>query len=435
MKKVITYGTYDMLHKGHIRLLERARALGDYLIVGVTSDTFDRARGKINVKQSLQERMEAIKATGLADEVIVEEYEGQKIDDIRRYDIDIFTVGSDWIGKFDYLKEYCEVCYLERTKGISSSELRTEERKIRIGLIGDLASEINKFVNESKYVNGAEVVGIYNPLGTEKLDKIQEFEDFDVLLSNVDALYIAMNSFSSYRFIKSALKCKKHVLVESPITMEYCKIEELFQIAKDNKCILMESIKTAYSLAFSRLILLVKSGMIGDVISIDSTCTSLRKNKKDKRGSLQSWGPYGLLSIFSFLSTNYIKKEIYTKLDCEGHDIFTKINFYFDGAVSSMKVADGVKSEGELIISGSKGYVYVPAPWWKTDYFEIRQEHIEDNKRYFYQLEGEGIRYMIVCFLKAIKTGRGDFYISKDISKEVSKIMDDFCGKKNVVYL
>ena len=127
-----------MLHKGHIRLLERARALGDYLIVGVTSDTFDRARGKINVKQSLQERMEAIKATGLADEVIVEEYEGQKIDDIRRYDIDIFTVGSDWIGKLDYLKEYCEVCYLERTKGISSSELRTEERKIRIALIGDL---------------------------------------------------------------------------------------------------------------------------------------------------------------------------------------------------------------------------------------------------------------------------------------------------------
>lgn len=63
-----------------------------------------------------------------------------------------------------------------------------------------------------------------------------------------------------------------------------------------------------------------------------------------------------------------------------------------------MKVADGIKSEGELIISGSKGYVYVPAPWWKTDYFEIRQEHIEDNKRYFYQLEGEGIRYMIVCF-------------------------------------
>ena len=98
MVKVITYGTYDMLHYGHIRLLERARELGDYLIVGVTADDFDRSRGKINVEQSLAERMEGVRATGLADEIIVEEYEGQKIDDIQRYDVDIFTVGSDWRG-------------------------------------------------------------------------------------------------------------------------------------------------------------------------------------------------------------------------------------------------------------------------------------------------------------------------------------------------
>lgn len=103
MIKVITYGTYDLLHYGHIRLLERAKELGDYLIVGVTADDFDKTRGKINVQQSLMERVEAIRETGLADEIIIEEYEGQKIDDIRRYDVDIFTVGSDWIGKFDYL--------------------------------------------------------------------------------------------------------------------------------------------------------------------------------------------------------------------------------------------------------------------------------------------------------------------------------------------
>ena len=84
MRKVITYGTYDLLHYGHIRLLERAKALGDYLIVGVTAEDFDKVRGKINVKQSLMERVEAVKATGIADEVIVEEYEGQKIDDIQR---------------------------------------------------------------------------------------------------------------------------------------------------------------------------------------------------------------------------------------------------------------------------------------------------------------------------------------------------------------
>ena len=132
MTRVITYGTYDKLHFGHIRLLERAKELGDYLVVGVTSDDFDKARGKINVQQSLAERIEAIRETGIADEIIVDEYEGQKIDDIRKYDIDIFTVGSDWVGKFDYLKDYCEVKYLERTEGVSSSEIREEENKVRL---------------------------------------------------------------------------------------------------------------------------------------------------------------------------------------------------------------------------------------------------------------------------------------------------------------
>ena len=107
MVKVITYGTFDLMHYGHRRLLERAKALGDYLIVGVTSDSFDKARGKINVQQSLLERMEGVRATGLADEIIIEEYEGQKIDDIRRYGVGIFAIGSDWAGKFDYLREYC----------------------------------------------------------------------------------------------------------------------------------------------------------------------------------------------------------------------------------------------------------------------------------------------------------------------------------------
>ena len=129
MTKVITYGTYDLLHYGHKRLLERAKALGDYLIVGVTADNFDKNRGKINVQQSLMELIEGVKATGLADEIIIEEYEGQKIDDIRRYDIDIFTVGSDWVGKFDYLNEYCKVVYLPRTEGVSSTQVRSDKRK------------------------------------------------------------------------------------------------------------------------------------------------------------------------------------------------------------------------------------------------------------------------------------------------------------------
>ena len=138
MTKVITYGTYDLFHYGHQRLLERAKEQGDYLIVGVTADGFDRARGKINVQQSLLDRIESVRATGLADEIIVEEYEGQKIDDIKRLDVDIFTVGSDWKGHFDYLNEFCKVVYLDRTEGVSSTDIRSEKREIRIGLIGEL---------------------------------------------------------------------------------------------------------------------------------------------------------------------------------------------------------------------------------------------------------------------------------------------------------
>lgn len=129
MKKVITYGTYDLLHQGHINLLKRAKALGDYLIVGVTNDNFDRERGKLNVKNNVLERVDAVRKTGLADKIIIEDYIGQKIDDIQKYDVDIFTVGSDWKGHFDYLKEYCDVVYLPRTEGISSTMLRAEQDK------------------------------------------------------------------------------------------------------------------------------------------------------------------------------------------------------------------------------------------------------------------------------------------------------------------
>lgn len=159
MTTVITYGTFDLLHYGHIRLLQRAKALGDYLIVGVTADDFDVARGKINVSQPLVERMEAVQATGLADKIIVEEYEGQKIDDIRRYGVDIFTVGSDWRGHFDYLSEYCRVVYLDRTEGISSSDLRSEKGHFRLGLVGDVPF-LDKYLRESKFVNGLEVCGV-----------------------------------------------------------------------------------------------------------------------------------------------------------------------------------------------------------------------------------------------------------------------------------
>lgn len=109
MTKVITYGTYDLFHQGHYNLLKNAKELGDYLIVGVTSEHFDEARGKINVVDDVLTRVEHVRETGFADQIIIEDHQGQKIEDIQKYDVDIFTVGSDWVGTFDYLNQFCKV--------------------------------------------------------------------------------------------------------------------------------------------------------------------------------------------------------------------------------------------------------------------------------------------------------------------------------------
>lgn len=428
MVKVITYGTYDMLHYGHIRLLERAKELGDYLIVGITSDDYDKTRGKINNQQSLMERIKAVKDTGLADEIIVEEYEGQKIDDIKRLSVDVFTVGSDWEGKFDYLNEYCKVVYLPRTQGISSSEIRTEKRKLRIGLIGSAAFR-TKFVNESKFVNGVEVVGVCasHPGNEPEMAELFYTPSYDELLEKVDAVYVISKPEKHYRHCKKALLAGKHVLCESPMALKVEECKDLFQIAEEKGLVLMDAIKTAYSTAYQRLVLLAKSGAIGEIVSVDSVCTSLRDgvsiegvDLSKKWNSMCGWAPTALLPVFQILGTNYKQKFIFTKfLDKKANmDAFTKIDFVYEGAVASIKVAKAAKSEGELIITGTKGYIYVPAPWWKTDYFEIRYENPEDNKRFFYQLDGEGIRYEIVEFAKYVhsKTNNGNLPHSITIS-------------------
>ena len=126
MKKVITYGSFDLFHEGHYNILKRAKELGDYLIVGVTTEQYDETRGKLNIVDSLAERIENVRKTGFADEIIVEDHLGQKVEDIQKHNIDIFTVGSDWEGKFDFLKDNCDVVYLERTPEISTTKIKSD---------------------------------------------------------------------------------------------------------------------------------------------------------------------------------------------------------------------------------------------------------------------------------------------------------------------
>lgn len=337
MKTVITYGTFDLLHEGHIRLLERAKALGDYLIVGIASDAFDKERGKINVIQSLTERISAVKATGLANKIIVEEYEGQKIDDIKRYNVDIFTVGSDWTGKFDYLRDYCEVVYLDRTEGISSSKIRSEETHIRIGIVGGEEKLGSKFINEANYVNGAIISGVLKTSALKEKDfSYPIINDYSQLLSLSDAIYIVSAPQDHYKLIKEALEKGKHILCESPIAMKVSEWKELKQIAKKQHLVLMDSLKTAYSTAYYRLLLMVKGNVIGNVVSIDATSTSLNSNSVIKNcqntwPSFCFWGVTNMLPVFQLLGCSYKNVEFITKYSTNSKflDLFTKTNFIY----------------------------------------------------------------------------------------------------------
>lgn len=448
MIKVITYGTYDLLHYGHIRLLKRAKALGDYLIVGVTSDTFDRERGKINVQQTLMERVEAVQATGLADEIIVEEYEGQKIDDIKRLGVDIFTVGSDWKGKFDYLNDYCRVVYMERTDGVSSSEIRSEQQPVTLGFVGE-SPIINKIERESKYVNGLVAGKVFTLndrfLSDSLKDKARQTSSFDELLDASDALYIISAPELHYSQIKQALERGKHVLCESPVTLRPEEWRELKALAAEKKVVLLDAIKTAYSMAYNRLLLLAKSGIIGDIVSVDTSCTSLLEfdptqdinQEQLEWNSVCAWGPTAMLPIFQLLGTDYVSKRIVTRFVDEerSYDAFTSIMFIYPHAVASLKVGQGVKSEGEMVVSGTKGYIYVPAPWWKTDYFEVRYEDPHNNKRYFYQLDGEGLRYELLSFLKTIRLERDFNYVADTTSEEIVKVLADFYARHEMTVI
>lgn len=446
MTTVITYGTFDLLHEGHVNILRRAKELGDYLIVGVTSDSYDKDRGKLNVCNNVLERVEAVRQTGYADEIIIEDYIGQKIDDIQRYNVDIFAIGSDWTGKFDYLEEFCKVVYLPRTEGISSTMIRNKQQKtVKVGLVG-CGNIAKRFVPETTYVSGINIVGIYDNNHSVANDFIKSnhtlkrFDSYDELLSNVDAVYIATPHLSHYTLSMQALISKKHVLCEIPLVLETKQAEILYKFAKEQGVVLMEAHKTAYCPAFNHLMVMIKSGVIGDVVDIEASLSRLLPDRNRREfdatqagGSMYESGVYPLLPIFKLLGTNYKNLNLYSRME-NGVDIYTKGVLRYDTAICSFKLGLGVKTEGNLIISGTKGYAYVEAPWWKTDYFELRFEDQNQNKKFFYKWDGEGLRYEIQEWISCIINKRHQsIKLLAQESIAMARVMQQFTERKNFI--
>jgi predicted dehydrogenase len=218
--------------------------------------------------------------------------------------------------------------------------------------------------------------------------------------------------------------------------------KELFDLAFKKKLILMEAMKTAYAPAFNQLIAFVKSGVIGTVKDINASLTKLSSgplrelsSTNEAGGSITEMVTYPLLPIIKLFGNDYININFYSwyKNDV---DLFTRGIIQYKNAVGSFKVGLGVKSEGDLVITGTKGYAYVPAPWWRTEYFEFRFEDLNKTQKYFLKYEGEGLRYEINEFLSLINNPERNYMKINHIeSTTIAGIIEKFRNGKNVHYL
>jgi glycerol-3-phosphate cytidylyltransferase len=418
--------------------------LGDYLIVGVTTEQFDEYRGKVNIIDSLMERIEHIRQTGFADEIIVEDHLGQKVEDIQKYEIDIFTVGSDWTGHFDFLKNLCEVIYIDRTKDVSSTMLREQNQEIiKIGIIGS-GRVAHKFIPEAKNISAVNVEAVYNP----HLESAKDFgtlydldlytNDWDLFMSKINAVYIASPHNTHYEYIKAALKEGKHVLCEKPMVLKKAQAKEVYKLAKDNKLVLIEAIKTAYAPGFIQLLNIAQIGSIGRIHDIEASFTKLVSNEsrefdiQENGGSFTELASAPLLVIIKLLGKHYDDLRFESILNNDGVDIYTKAYFKYDNCLASVKVGLGVKSEGQLIISGSQGYIIVDAPWWNTQSFEVRYEDINRNEKFFVKYRGEGLRYEINEFAALINSGteKKSFKLTAEESIAIAGVMEEFLSMR-----
>ena len=442
MIKVITYGTFDLFHEGHYRLLKRAKALGDYLIVGVTTEAYDIARGKLNVIDDLMVRIENVRSTGFADEIIIEETSGQKFSDIKKYNIDIFTVGSDWTGGFDYLKDYCKVVYLERTKNISSTMLRETNKPIqRIGIIGT-GRIADRFVPEARLVSGVSTQGAYNP-NTESAVRfaakweIEAYKGLEDFFSAIDVVYIASPHETHYEYIKASLAHGKHVLCEKPMALKKAQAEEVFREAKERGLILLEEIKTAYCPGFNKLLGIACSGSIGSIRNVEACFTKLEKPDTREMtnqvygGSFTELGSYVMLPVLKIFGTAYQDLRFDSIQGENGLDLFTKVSFVYPAGIATATCGLGVKSDGRLLIAGTKGYIIAEAPWWKTTYFEVHYEEANRVDRYSEIFLGDGLRYEISNFLYMInKSNKDNFKLTRGESVAMAGIMERFLDQE-----
>lgn len=285
---------------------------------------------------------------------------------------------------------------------------------IRLGMIGT-GRIAHRFVPEARTVDVVEVVAVYHP----KKERAKAFanemqienatDEIEEFCALVDAVYIATPHETHAAYVWEMLMHRKHVLCEKPMVFSKNEAQELYALAKKRHCILMEGIKSAYCPGFQAILDVVKSGTIGMVCDVEACFSRLSPSNVrevwDKKygGSFTEFGTYTLLPIVKLLGTEVCESHIWSHETATGVDGYTKAVFDYGTAIATVKTGLSVKSEGQLLIAGTKGYLLAPSPWWLTRRFEVHYEDASKIDIYEFPFEGQGLRYEIAAFAQKIQ--------------------------------
>lgn len=309
---------------------------------------------------------------------------------------------------------------------------------MKTGIIGT-GRIAKRFVPEARTVEGIEIAAVYNPhiesAGRFAQEQKIDFgtDDLDVFAEKVEAVYIASPHQTHYEYAKSLLGKGKHVLCEKPLCLKRSEAEELYQIAEEKKLALMEAVKTSCCPGFVELLRTAKSGAIGGVKDVEACFTRLTpRNTREFEdisygGSFTEFGSYALLPIVKLLGTEYTNIKFKSLRDENGIDWYTKGFLDYGDRMASVKTGLSVKSEGQLLISGTEGYILTESPWWLTRKFEVRYEDPNKREEYRFPFEGQGLRYEIEEFRRRIEGEKDDEKgMSPEESVTMAGIMEEF---------
>lgn len=303
--------------------------------------------------------------------------------------------------------------FSKRGRTVIIEILRKVRAMVRIGVIGS-GNIARRFISEASYVDDAEITAVYNPnvdsarrMADEKNIEAAT-DDWGYFLSLIDAGYIAVPHTSHMEYVRRLLNDGKHVLCEKPMSLSKEELKEALAITEEKNLVCMEALKTAYAPGFIRLLSDVRK--IGQVYEVDAAFTKLMKPDRSRvfrtdmaGGSFTELGSYPLIPVMKILGTD--PKEIRFHSFYDDHsdvDIYTKAILMYEDAIADIKVGIGAKTEGNLVVTGSEGYILAPSPWWLTRTYDICYEDRSRNEHVEVPFEGDGLRYEIREFVRII---------------------------------